>query len=185
MTSDSMPSGADYVADVLIKACTRLAVAMKRNHIADELALQELLSIAGQESYWRARHQWHGTAHGLWQFEHGDMARGGGVCGVWRHTSTKDYLDMVCSWYEIKFNPTVIWEALQSNDELAACVARLLLWTDAHPLPENEREGWVTYSALWRPGKPHPESWRSRWRTSARVLTVKLAPQEESTVPMA
>jgi hypothetical protein len=45
----------------------------------------------------------------------------------------------------------------------AATMARLLLFTDAEPLPRlGDADGsWNYYLRNWRPGKPHPKTWRA------------------------
>jgi hypothetical protein len=59
--------------------------------------------------------------------------------------------------------------AIEHNDILAACFARLLLWTDPRLLPQGpERavDGWAQYLATWRPGKPHAATWGGHFSTA-------------------
>jgi len=51
------------------------------------------------------------------------------------------------------------------NDTLAACMARLLLYTDPRALPATGEQdaAWEYYIRNWRPGMPHPQSWGARY----------------------
>jgi hypothetical protein len=110
-----------------------------------------LLAIGLQESRFTHRKQVRGPARGFWQFE------AGGVNGVARHHASKDHLRGVCD--ALRYDTGEVYGAIADNDTLAACVARLLLWTHPAPLPTNAADGWAYYLNLWRPGKPHPETW--------------------------
>ncbi|GGG51807.1 hypothetical protein GCM10010964_43750 [Caldovatus sediminis] len=125
-----------------------------------------LLAIAVQESGLRHRRQVP-VAHamGFWQFE-----RGGGVAGVLRHRATAERARFVCEALLVKPEPETVWAALEQNDALACAFARLLLWTDPHPIPTEERAAWACYLRLWRPGKPHPERWPTCWRLAGEAL---------------
>ena len=62
--------------------------------------------------------------------------------------------------------PYDLHTAITHNDILAAVCARLLLWTDPHPLPTIEdgpEAGWAYYVRNWRPGKPHRHTWDAHW----------------------
>lgn len=130
-----------------------------------------LLAIAGQESGLNARRQHgNGPARGLWQFERGTAASRGGVWGVALHPASSGRLQMVARARGVDSEPTKIWAALEHDDVLAACVARLLLWTDPLPLPalDDVDGAWTLYAKrTWRPGKPHPTKW-PRWHALAR-----------------
>ena len=116
-----------------------------------------LLAICGQEADFR--HRWQvidrarphvmGPARGLWQFE-----RGGGVRGVLNHPASKALALDVCQ--ECSARPTLdgVFQALSSDDVLAACFARLLLWTDPAPLPAvgDVSKAFALYLRTWRPG---------------------------------
>lgn len=125
-----------------------------------------LIAIALQESALRHRVQLPlrpgmppGPARGLWQFE-----RGGGVVGVLGHRASSRLAADVCAARGVdRTNSTKVWEALANDDILAACFARLLLWTDPGPMPTTEQAGWAKYVGVWRPGKPHPERWPRNW----------------------
>lgn len=121
-----------------------------------------LLTIGLVESNFEHRVQlWGGPARGYWQFE-----RGGGVAGVMRHPSSNLLAEMCCRTRQVPFTRGDIWKALATDDVLAACFARLLLWTDPHylPLPEwGPLGGWNLYLRTWRPGRPRPEKWEPNW----------------------
>ena len=116
-----------------------------------------LLTICGQEAdfhhRWqvidRARPEVRGPARGLFQFE-----RGGGVRGVLNHAASRSLAIDVCR--ERGVEPTIgaVFERLESDDVLAACFARLLLWTDPAPLPPVGAPllAWQLYLRTWRPG---------------------------------
>jgi hypothetical protein len=111
-----------------------------------------------------------GPAHGLWQFE-----EGGGVKGVLTHHSTADTAAGICAHFKIPATSHDVWLALAENDELAACFARMLLWTDAKPLPTvGDVEGsWNYYENLWRPGKPRPAPWPSNYAASLEAFEAR------------
>jgi hypothetical protein len=97
-----------------------------------------------------------GKARGWWQFE-----ENGGCAGVLQHRSSRDWMRSICIKRGVERNKKSLWTALAKDDVLAACAARLLLWTDPKPLPapEDEAGAWDLYLRVWRPGKPHPTRW--------------------------
>lgn len=113
-----------------------------------------VMAIAGQESRWKERRQIGGPARSYWQFE-----EGGGVAGLFRVTPRQ--IGTVCASLDILYDPDVVFEAMAWNDTLACAMARLLLWTDAAPLPAywDKIAGWQYYERNWRPDAPHPETW--------------------------
>lgn len=124
--------------------------------MASPRASAMLLAIGLQESKFAYRRQVGGPARGFWQFE-----QGGGVAGVLGHETVGPIMIGVCG--ELLYQPLAptCHEAIEHNDVLACAFARLLLWTDARPLPDaHEAEaGWAIYVAQWRPGKPRPGAW--------------------------
>ncbi len=124
-----------------------------------------VMAIAGQESAWKERRQIGGPARSFWQFE-----KGGGVAGLFRVTPKQ--LAAVCAELYVPCNPTDVFEAMAWNDVLAAAMARLLLWTDAAPLPNyGDVEGsWAYYQRNWRPGAPHPDVWPGRYGTAMGLV---------------
>lgn len=139
-----------------------------------DAAVVMLLAIGLQESRFAARRQVGGPARGFWQFE-----LGGGVKGVLNHRSTRYYAQEVCMARGVSYNPNAInetaiavYRALEHDDVLAACFARLLLWTNANPMPRpGDVEGsWQYYLATWRPGKPHAHTWPSLYAQALSSL---------------
>lgn len=122
-----------------------------------------LLAIGLQESRFMHRFQVvagkpgaKGPARGFWQFERG------GVGGVVRHKASQFWLSHVCAKRGVPFDAAAIWNAIETDDVLAAGVARLLLFTDPRRLPAvTDVEGaWNLYAIrTWRPGKPHRHTW--------------------------
>lgn len=139
--------------DVLPKAYELLPASM-----ASTRANVMLLAIGLQESNLEYRRQIGGPARGLWQFE-----KGGGVKGVLTHKASKNIALDVCQALDIVPDADACYLALAENDILAACFARLLLFTDPKPLPDvNDTGGaWDYYNRIWRPGKPHPLRWHA------------------------
>lgn len=97
-----------------------------------------------------------GPAKSFWQFE-----RGGGCKGVVEHSASRYWMAQVCAARNVPFNATALWNAMETDDVLAAAAARLLLFTDPKKLPAvgEEKAAWNLYARTWRPGKPHPETW--------------------------
>lgn len=111
-----------------------------------------------------------GPARGLWQFE-----RGGAVRGVLTHHASRDLAHWICARRGVSPDDVLVHARLEFDDVLAAAFARLLLWTDAKPLPALDApaaEGWRYYLRTWRPGKPHPETWDAfHEQALAQILT--------------
>jgi len=138
---------------------TALAPAMELlpSRMDSDRARVALLAICGQESdfhhRWqvidRARPWVRGPARGLWQFE-----RGGGVLGVLTHRASRDLVREVCVERCVEPSSAAVHEALETDDVLAACFARLLLWTDPQPLPPVGAVSttFALYLRTWRPG---------------------------------
>lgn len=127
----------------------------------------EMLAIAGQESDWQARLQYGGPARSWYQFE-----KGGGVHGVLTHPASKPLIEKVCDALLISCDDDTVYEAMAWNGFLAAAMARLLLWTDAAPLPKvgQVEQGWDYYNRNWRPGAPHPEVWPDKYKTAQSIV---------------
>lgn len=122
-----------------------------------------LVAIALQESRLKHRRQIGGPARGFWQFETG------GLSGVLRHSASKDDAARLIDTLVYKPEVGLLHAALEHNDILACGMARLLLWTDAKPLPLIEDEGWAYYLRNWRPGRPHPSYWPVAWKAAKEV----------------
>jgi hypothetical protein len=98
-----------------------------------------------------------GPARGFFGSLVGTAASRGGVWGVFLHEASNGLIKKIASQRGVAMSPTNIWQAVETDDVLAAVVARLLLWTDPKALPElGEAEAaWQLYLRTWRPGKPH------------------------------
>lgn len=122
-------------------------------------------AIGQQESGYLVRRQYgNGPARGYWQFE-----EGGGVKGVMEHKASSELARSVCHARGVPFVRRAVWEALETDDVLAAAFCRLLMWTDSGKLPTNEADGWAMYARTWRPGKPHPDKWPASWKFGLSV----------------
>lgn len=146
-------------------------------------AIRMLVAIAKQESDLQYRQQvlkrgrawweWRGPARGWWQFEPT------GLKGVLTHRASAPHaaraMDLL--GYSSPATAMLVWlsdlhESLKHNDPLAAVMARLLLWTLPHALPDNPYEGFAQYLEAWRPGAWYRGSaeqrleLRQRWVTS-------------------
>lgn len=115
-----------------------------------------MLAIGLQESRFQHRRQIRGPARGFWQHE-----AGGGTAGVLRHEASRARALRVCQARGVVPVPSIVNEALATDDLLAACFARLLLFTDPRPLPRigDAAGAWDYYIWNWRPGKPHRHTW--------------------------
>ena len=115
-----------------------------------------LLAIGLQES--RFEHRWQvlndpskkGPARSFWQGEQG----GGMVAGVMSHSATKELARAACAAHGVAFNTREVWLAIETNDVLAAILARLLLWSEPGALPRvsDTAAAWALYLRAWRPG---------------------------------
>lgn len=141
---------------------------LPRKMKSDE-AIVMLIAIGLQESRFKHRKQIGGPANGFWQFE-----SGGGVRGVMTHQSSRCQARLLCSNLEVEWSQSIIYNSLIDNDELAAGFARLLLWTDANPLPKigDSSASWDYYIRNWRPGKPHPETWAELYQQAVEFVWV-------------
>lgn len=147
----------DYLRAFVIPA----AYAVLPPVMASPEATALVLAIGWQESRFTSRQQRGGPARGLWQFETT------GVTGVLAHQKSAEAARGALKALEYPHTPTPFgcYDAIGHNDVLAACFARLLLWTLPGPLPTREQReiGWTQYVAAWRPGKPRHESWGQAW----------------------
>ena len=151
------------LADIITPALLLLPPRM-----TSDKAIAELLAIQAQEDPERRRRQWpEGPARGLWQFE-----RDGGVAGVLRHTLTREHAMAVCHALGNAGTVASVYHQLEHDDILAACFARLLLWTIPQGLPgrDEPEEGWAQYLKAWRPGKPHKRTWAANFKNAWEVV---------------
>ena len=147
------------------------ALALLPAKMDSKLARVMLLAIGLQESRFLYRRQvlnggGKGPAASFWQME-----RGGGVRGVLNHAASKDLAQQVCASRAVAPTEMAVWQAMEHDDILGACFARLLLWTDPKPIPDNADDAWDLYAhRLWRPGKPHPASWPDFYRQAQKTI---------------
>lgn len=126
----------------------------------DSRAARVILAAIGfQESGYQVRIQYgNGPARSYWQFEKG------GIKGVMLHAASVSLAVSVCEARGVEFNSSAIWKSMETDDVLGAAFARLLMYTDPKPLPDNQADAWEMYAKrLWRPGKPHPDKWPESW----------------------
>lgn len=143
--------------DEVTRTAINPALALLPKQMDSPRARVMLLSIGQQESRFEYRRQMgNGPAKGFWQFE-----RGGGVKGCMSHQLSKPLLESLCKARGVAFDAMAIWNALETDDVLAAGLARLLLWTEPQNLPDvSDVDGaWELYLRTWRPGKPHVSTW--------------------------
>ena len=166
---------AAFIRDALNPALAMLPAAMDTAE-----ARVMLIAIGLQESRLVHRRQLVGTpprpvgpAKGLWQFE-----RGGGCAGVVSHAASRYWMSLVCKARGVQFNATAVWNALETDDILAAAAARLLLFTDPRRLPVlgDDREAWNLYMRAWRPGKPHHATWPGLYAQALAFITEGATP---------
>lgn len=145
-----------------------LAEISGRPAMASQAAEVMLIAIGLQESGFRHRHQIGGPAHGFWQFE-----KLGGHKGILRHHATAAWCGEVLDELELPGDLDGSFECLQCNDTMAACWARLLLWSDpkALPLVGHQSAGWDMYMRTWRPGKPRSVAWPANYETAIEVCS--------------
>jgi hypothetical protein len=158
-------------ADLLWHVDTRVfpaAFDLLPGAMASREARALLLAIGLQESKFKHRVQVPvAHARGFWQFE-----KGGGIAGVLGHATTAPIIARVCDVLCYPPTSAACYEAVTDNDTLAACFARLLLWTDprALPSPIEASKAWKIYLATWRPGKPHPATWAAHYATAWQAV---------------
>jgi hypothetical protein len=149
------------------------AAARRHNRpaFATPLAYRHLLAIGYQESrlvetkqLGAHRKPLEHLARGWWQFE-----SGGGVHGVLTHPAAAWCRTEIVELGYPLHNRTLHW-ALAYDQRLAVVMARALLWTDPHPLPEDEGGAWALYMRTWRPGKAKSRSWPDAWRLASDAV---------------
>lgn len=127
-----------------------------------------VLAIMLQESELAARVQ-HGDdpARGLAKFE-----LGGGIHEVMTHPASRDLARKVLAVRACPATERSAWLALAGDDLLAACFARLLLYTDELPLPTigDVDTAWKVYVRNWRPDKPRPIDWPGNYELAMTAV---------------
>ncbi len=161
--------------EVFLREVVNPALEYLPKHLISDKAKVMLVAICLQESDGlRTRRQYNnGPARGFPQFEIGSKLKGGGVWGVFKHRASHELLRNLCRDHDVNFEPYAIWTMLEHNDMFAVGLARLLLWTDAKPLPEVDDEvgSWELYAKrTWCPGKPHHAKWAENHRKAREVV---------------
>ncbi|MDR3444691.1 MAG: hypothetical protein P4L97_05440 [Dyella sp.] len=135
-------------------------------NLTSDQARVQTLAIFLQESGLKCRVQIGGPAHGLAQFERG------GVNGVLNHRASAALAKGLCAVRGVPALCDAVYAALATDDVMAAGFARLLLLTDAAPLPAlgDPMAAWSYYQRNWRPGRPHPEAWPQHYATALSTV---------------
>jgi hypothetical protein len=152
-----------YVNDIVIPASMKMLPAKMDSLSARAM----LLAIGLQESRFTHRRQIKGPARSFWQAE-----SGGGFRGILFHEQTRDAARGVLLRMGYGEPDESDFLAIEHNDILACCGARLLLWTHPAPLPSmnDPQGGWDYYIETWRPGKPHRQTWDEFYRQAWGML---------------
>ena len=180
----------DFLRVVIDPGC-RILHEVTGQDMGSQEAKVLLLAIALQESGLEYRRQIDSAgnpietlARGWWQFE-----SGGGVKGVMTHPSSDDYAKAICTKFYVPFDQSDLHEALAWNGYLALAWARLLLWTDAAPLPSvgDKEAAFGYYLRNWRPkGWENPSQEKiDRWAKyyPMAVATVAAAAAAPAALP--
>lgn len=154
--------------DALLQIIDPALLLLPPSMASDRARVQELTTTM-QESGLRARVQVGGPAHGLWQME-----RAGGVAGVLSHLATAKLAAALCAVRGVPAVSGAVYDALPNDDLLAAGFARLLIFTDAAPLPAlgDPQGAFEYYLRTWRPGayargsQAQRDGLRSKWGTN-------------------
>ena len=147
----------DYIANIVIPGSYCLLPMPMNTREASAM----LLAIGLQESRFEYRRQIKGPARSFWQAE-----SGGGFRGILSHPETRTIAREVLSITAYGEPDESDFQAIEDNDILACCGARLLLWTHPKPLPTHDEHdyAWQYYFETWRPGRPHRETWDELFR---------------------
>lgn len=150
-------SALPYIATVVIPAAYSLLPFKMRAPESKAL----LLAFGLQESRFEQRRQrGGGPALSFWQAE-----STGGFRGILNHPATGALARDILRRMGYGEPDDSDFLALEHNDILACCGARLLLWTHPDKLPGcgEEARAWAMYLDTWRPGKPHEKTWSECW----------------------
>ena len=154
---------------VLLTQCIRPALLNVPAKMRDMRAEVQLVTTAMQESGLKHREQMGGgPARSLWQFE-----KNGGCREVMTNTATAHLAENVCDLLGVAFDLTTVFAVITTNDELAACWARLNYWRSPLALPAlgDAEAAWKLYKAVWAPGMPRKETWAGYYQTALEVVT--------------
>jgi hypothetical protein len=154
----------DDVLSGVLKTAIFPALVLLPPSMGSPQAWHQLLASGLQESGLCSRCQilaggGRGPARSLWQFELG------GVRAVLGNPATSAQAAVLCHARGAQLEALDVYRRIETDDVLAAGFARLLLWADPKPLPEEYEQdaGWALYLDAWRPGKPRPQDWPANW----------------------
>lgn len=151
--------------DDVMTVSLRPALSLLPEVMTSPEALRILIAIGLQESEFTYRSQIRGPARGFWQFEEV------GIEGVLKHPASGEYAQGVCKILDYYADVDDVYPAVQHNDVLAACFARLLLWRLEDPLPVDARNGWNQYTEVWSPGRPRRNLWVDNWSVAREYVS--------------
>lgn len=143
--------------DQIIRAGIDPAMKLLPANMDSKQARVMLLAIGLQESRFTERRQLVGNppraigpAKSFWQGE----KSGGMVRGVRNHDATRKMAAELYKALGVEPNDESIWNAIETDDVLAAGLARLLLWSDPLKLPAlgDVENAFQLYLRTWRPG---------------------------------
>lgn len=158
-----MPTPQQFITDALAPALGLLGPKCD----TPKSRLQVLVSCL-QESGLKDRQQvGGGPGHGLAQFEGGPLSA---TAQVLKHGYARTAA--VCLARKVSCTRPAIHAALLTDDVLAAALARVLLLTDAKPLPEigDEDGAWDCYIRNWHPGKPDRKRFAKNYPIALQAL---------------
>ena len=157
-------SYADVLAEVIVPGFTALPSEMDTPE-----ARLIVLATGGVETQFRTREQdGHpaGGANGLFQMQYNC------VLDVMHNKASGNLVWNLCGVLGVTYGSNAIFDALLTNDELAACMTRLAYWCDPRPLPQvgDMMGAWDTYERVQRPGKPSHSRWKQCYPQALTAL---------------
>ncbi len=160
-----MPTPQEFITNALEPAL--LLIGGKSD--TPKARLQVLVSCMQESDLTKRVQTGGGPAHGLGQFEGGPMS---GIAQCLLHAGAQTAA--VCRARGVEPTRPAIYAALVTDDVLAAALARILLMTDANPLPEigDEEGAWKTYVHNWHPGAPDRQRFARNYPRARKVLGI-------------
>lgn len=152
----------------IIRDIINPALALLPPQMTSDESRAMLVAIGLQESALKYRTQHAGgPARGLWQFERI------GVQGVLRHPATRGFAADLCWRCGVAATTAAVYHRIETDDILAAGIARLALWPFPYPLPKrgDSADGWFQYLNVWRPGKPHKDKWEDNFHRAWEIVS--------------
>lgn len=155
---------ADVLAEVIVPGFTALP-----SEQDDPRARLMVLATGGQETGYQTRQQYGnpaGGANGLFQMQYNC------VLDVMHNRASGNFVWNLCGVLGVTYGSHAIFDALLTDDELAACMTRLAYWCDPRPLPEvgDMMGAWDTYERVQRPSKPSYTRWKQVYPQALTAL---------------